>query len=36
MDAIVRETEATKIHAIGHILVLYKPSDDRKIELPKR
>ncbi|MFT5924045.1 MAG: RNA-binding protein [Paraglaciecola sp.] len=36
MDAIVRETGAAKIHAIGHVLVLYKPSDDRKIALPKK
>jgi RNA-binding protein len=36
MDAIVRETGAIKVHTIGHVLVLYKSSDDRKIELPKR
>jgi RNA-binding protein len=36
MDAIVRETGATKVQAVGHVLVLFKPSDERKIELPKR
>jgi RNA-binding protein len=36
IDAIVRETGAIKVHTIGHVLVLYKPSDDRKIDLPKR
>jgi RNA-binding protein len=36
MDAIIRETGATKLQAVGHILVLYKPSDDKKIELPRR
>ncbi|MFT6776163.1 MAG: RNA-binding protein [Paraglaciecola sp.] len=36
MDAIVRETGAVKVQAVGHVLVLFKPSDERKIELPKR
>jgi RNA-binding protein len=36
MDAIIRETGATKLQAVGHVLVLYKPSDDKKIELPRR
>lgn len=35
-DAIVRETKAHKIQVIGHTLVLYKPSDENKIALPKR
>lgn len=35
IDAIVRETKATAVQAIGHILVLYRPSDDKKISLPK-
>ncbi|AWB67075.1 ribosome assembly RNA-binding protein YhbY [Saccharobesus litoralis] len=35
MDAIVRETEAERVQTIGHTLVLYKPSDDAKITLPK-
>ncbi|MCF2946788.1 ribosome assembly RNA-binding protein YhbY [Paraglaciecola aquimarina] len=36
MDAIVRETQATKIQSIGHTLILFKPSDEKKIELPRR
>ncbi len=36
MDAIVRETGAVKLQAVGHVLVLFKQSDDKKIELPKR
>lgn len=35
MDAIVRETEAEKLQVIGHTLVIYRQSDDRKIQLPK-
>lgn len=36
VDAIVRETGAVKLQAIGHVLVLFKQSDERKIELPKK
>jgi RNA-binding protein len=36
MDAIVRETGAVKVQAIGHVLVLFKPSDDKKIALPRK
>ncbi|BDX06046.1 ribosome assembly RNA-binding protein YhbY [Planctobacterium marinum] len=36
MDAIVRESGAVKVQTIGHVLVLYKPSEDKKIELPKK
>ena len=36
MDAIIRETGAIKIQSIGHVLVLFKQSDEKKIELPKR
>lgn len=36
MDAIVRETGAVKLQTIGHVLVLFKQSDEKKIELPKR
>jgi RNA-binding protein len=36
MDAIIRETGATKLQSIGHILVLFKQSDEKKIELPKK
>ena len=36
MDAIIRETGALKVQAIGHILVLFKQSDEKKIELPRK
>ena len=36
IDAIVRETGAIKVNAIGHVLVLFKQSDEKKVELPKR
>jgi RNA-binding protein len=36
IDAIIRETGAIKVQAIGHVLVLFKQSDEKKIELPKR
>ncbi|MCW9709558.1 ribosome assembly RNA-binding protein YhbY [Avibacterium sp. 21-586] len=36
IDAIVRETQATTVQTIGHILVLYRPSEDVKIILPKK
>ncbi|MGL4454399.1 MAG: ribosome assembly RNA-binding protein YhbY [Plesiomonas sp.] len=35
VDAIVRETKAHKVQVIGNILVLYRPSEDRKISLPR-
>ncbi|ADN77084.1 protein of unknown function UPF0044 [Ferrimonas balearica DSM 9799] len=35
MDAIARETGATEVQVIGHIQVLYRPSKQPKIELPK-
>ncbi|WP_018692935.1 ribosome assembly RNA-binding protein YhbY [Algicola sagamiensis] len=35
-EAIVRETNATKVQTIGHIIVLYRPTDDKKIQLPKK
>ncbi|EGT3622061.1 MULTISPECIES: ribosome assembly RNA-binding protein YhbY [Morganella] len=34
-DAIVRETRAYNVQIIGKILVLYRPSEARKIILPK-
>ena len=34
MDAIVRETGAIKLQTIGHTLVLFKQSDEKKIQLP--
>ena len=35
IEAIVAEAGAYKVQTIGHMLVLYKPSDDQKITLPK-
>lgn len=35
MDAIVRETNAEKLQVIGHTLIIYRPSEDCKIQLPK-
>ena len=35
IEAIVRETETIQVHTIGHILVIYKPSDAQKILLPR-
>ncbi|CAM3743284.1 ribosome assembly RNA-binding protein YhbY [Avibacterium gallinarum] len=36
IDAIVRETQAAAVQTIGHILVLYRPSEEHKISLPKK
>ena len=36
MEAIVRETGAVKLQSIGHVLIIYKQSEEKKIELPKR
>ncbi len=36
VDAIVRETKAEKVQVIGKVLVLYRPSEKRKIELPRK
>lgn len=36
IDAIVRETETQAIAKIGHIVVLYRQSEDKKIELPRK
>ena len=35
MDAIVRETKSEKLQVIGHTLIPYRPSEERKIQLPK-
>lgn len=35
MDAIVRETKADKVQVIGKTLVLFRSSDDKKIQLPR-
>ncbi|MCE2593744.1 ribosome assembly RNA-binding protein YhbY [Motilimonas cestriensis] len=36
IDAIVRETNAAEVTTIGHTLVLYRPTEDKKIVLPKK
>ena len=36
IDAIVRETEAVKVQVIGHVVVLFRPTEERKIQLPKQ
>ena len=35
IDAIVRETEAIYIAKIGHIVVLFRQSENKKVELPR-
>jgi RNA-binding protein len=35
MDAIIRESKAEKVQVIGKILVLYRQSEDKKIQLPR-
>lgn len=35
MDAIVRETKAEKVQVIGKTLILFRPSKDKKIHLPR-
>jgi RNA-binding protein len=36
VNAIVRETQANQVQVIGKILVLYRPSEQRKIILPRQ
>ncbi len=36
MDAIIRETGAVKVQVIGHVLVMYRQSDEKKIQIPKK
>ncbi|MGX9417033.1 ribosome assembly RNA-binding protein YhbY [Vibrio sp. RC27] len=36
IDAIIRETRAEKVQTIGKTLVLYRQSEQRKIELPRK
>jgi RNA-binding protein len=36
MDTIVKEANAEKILSIGHTLVIYRTSDEKKIILPKK
>ena len=35
MDAIIRESGAFRIQTIGHTMVLFKQSEDKKISIPK-
>lgn len=35
IQAILRETKATEVQTIGHILVLFRTSEEKKISLPK-
>lgn len=35
MDAIIRETKAEKVNSIGHVLTIFKASEDKKIQLPR-
>lgn len=36
MSAIVGETKSHKVQAIGHVLIIYKPSKEPTISLPKK
>lgn len=36
IDAITRETKAAAVQTIGHIVVLYRASEEQKIQLPKK
>lgn len=36
INAIVRETGAAEVQTIGHVLVLYRPSEENKIQLPRK
>jgi len=36
IDAIARETESLVLAKIGHIVVLYRQSEEKKIELPRK
>jgi len=36
IDAIVRETKSSNVQTIGHVLVLYRPSEEGKIQLPRK
>lgn len=35
IEAIVRETQSLNVQTIGHVLVIYKQSDDPKIVIPR-
>ena len=36
INANVRETKAAQVQTIGHILVLYRQSEEAKIQLPRK
>ncbi|WP_375321794.1 ribosome assembly RNA-binding protein YhbY [Aliivibrio logei] len=36
VDAIIRETEAEKVQVIGKTLILFRASEARKIEIPRK
>ncbi|QQF76301.1 ribosome assembly RNA-binding protein YhbY [Histophilus somni] len=36
IEAIIRETQASAVQTIGHVLVLYRPSNEPKIQLPRQ
>lgn len=35
MDAIIRETRAAKLQVIGHVMIMFRPTDDRKVNVPR-
>ncbi len=35
VDAIVRETGAAQVQVMGNVLTLFRPSEEKKISLPK-
>ncbi|WP_281558670.1 ribosome assembly RNA-binding protein YhbY [Thalassomonas sp. RHCl1] len=35
VDAICRETQATKVQVIGKTLIIYRQSEEKKIHIPK-
>jgi RNA-binding protein len=36
MEAIVGETKSVQVQTIGHVLVIYRQSDEKKISVPKK
>ncbi|WP_273404470.1 ribosome assembly RNA-binding protein YhbY [Actinobacillus porcinus] len=36
IDAIIRETQAETVQTIGHVVVLYRESEEKKITLPRK
>ena len=35
MDAIIRQTGALKLQVIGHVLITFRQSDEKKIDIPR-